>query len=88
MRILFLHGWHSIPGGVKPTFLRSHGHDVSNPALPDDDFAEAAVWVDASPDQLFAPYLEDQDGRGCEVRNVAWLRQTLARWPRDPARSG
>lgn len=56
--------------------------------LEDADFAEAAVWVDASPDQLFAPYLEDQDGRGGEARNVAWLRQTLARWPREPARSG
>lgn len=41
MKILFLHGWNSVPGGVKPTFLNSHGHDVLNPKLPDDDFAEA-----------------------------------------------
>jgi alpha-beta hydrolase superfamily lysophospholipase len=41
MRILFLHGWHSIPGGVKPTYLKDHGHTVINPALPDEDFAEA-----------------------------------------------
>jgi alpha/beta superfamily hydrolase len=41
MTILFLHGWHSVPGGVKPTYLRDHGHQVINPALPDDDFAEA-----------------------------------------------
>lgn len=42
MRILFLHGWHSVPGGVKPTYLKDHGHEVINPALDDDDF-EAAV---------------------------------------------
>jgi hypothetical protein len=40
--ILFLHGWHSVPGGVKPTYLRDHGHTVINPALDDNDF-EAAV---------------------------------------------
>jgi hypothetical protein len=38
MRILFLHGWTSVPGGRKPTFLKEQGHDVINPALPDDDF--------------------------------------------------
>ena len=41
MLILFLHGWQSIPGGLKPTFLMQHGHTVINPALPDDDFAAA-----------------------------------------------
>jgi hypothetical protein len=44
VKILFLHGWHSAPGGVKPTFLAQHGHQVINPALPDDDF-EAAVCI-------------------------------------------
>jgi hypothetical protein len=41
MKILFLHGWHSALGGVKPTYLVQHGHEVINPKLPDDDFAEA-----------------------------------------------
>jgi alpha-beta hydrolase superfamily lysophospholipase len=41
MKILFLHGWHSVRGGVKPTYLKDHGHEVINPALPDEDFAEA-----------------------------------------------
>ena len=38
MKILFLHGWHSVPGGVKPSYLAAQGHDVFNPALDDDDF--------------------------------------------------
>ena len=44
MTILFLHGWNSVPGGVKPTFLAQRGHEVINPKLPDDDF-ELAVRV-------------------------------------------
>jgi len=42
MKILFLHGWRSAPGGVKPSFLARHGHEVINPALPDEDFDAAA----------------------------------------------
>lgn len=41
MRILFLHGWNSVIGGVKPTYLKDHGHEVINPALPHEDFVEA-----------------------------------------------
>ena len=41
MKILFLHGWQSVPGGVKPTYLKDQGHEVINPKLPDDDFVEA-----------------------------------------------
>ena len=44
MLILFLHGWQSTPGGIKPTYLKDHGHTVLNPALPDDDF-DAAVRI-------------------------------------------
>ncbi len=39
--ILFLHGWHSIPGGVKPAYLANRGHTVINPALDDNDFVAA-----------------------------------------------
>jgi hypothetical protein len=41
MNVLFLHGWQSVPGGVKPTYLATRGHKVINPKLPDEDFAEA-----------------------------------------------
>jgi len=44
MKILFLHGWGSTPGGLKPTFLRDSGHEVLNPHLPDDDF-EGSVCI-------------------------------------------
>ena len=45
MKILFLHGWRSVPGGVKPTYLAANGHEVLNPKLPDEDFAEAVRVV-------------------------------------------
>ena len=51
MKILFLHGWQSTPGGVKPTYLKAHGHEVFNPALPDDDFDAAVRIAQAEFDQ-------------------------------------
>ena len=44
MKILFLHGWRSVPGGVKPTYLIQNGCSVINPKLDDDDF-DAALQV-------------------------------------------
>ncbi|MFM8399295.1 MAG: YqiA/YcfP family alpha/beta fold hydrolase, partial [Pirellula sp.] len=49
MKILFLHGWHSVPGGVKPTYLAQHGLQVLNPKLDDEDFQVAL----ATAQQLF-----------------------------------
>ena len=51
MKILFLHGWHSVPGGVKPTHLNHHGHEVINPALDDDDFDAALAAAQAEFDK-------------------------------------
>jgi alpha-beta hydrolase superfamily lysophospholipase len=49
--ILFLHGWNSKPGGVKPAYLAHHGHTVKNPALPDDDFAASVRIAQAELDR-------------------------------------
>lgn len=49
--ILFLHGWRSVPGGVKPTYLKDHGHTVLNPALDDDDFDAAVQTAQAAFDK-------------------------------------
>src|ERR1700681_40923 len=51
MTILVLHGWQSVPGGVKPTFLAQHGHEVINPKLPDGDFDEAVKIAQAEFDK-------------------------------------
>jgi len=51
MKVLFLHGWHSVPGGVKPTYFIQHGHEVINPALSDDDFDEAVKVAQAEFDK-------------------------------------
>lgn len=32
MKILNVHGWNSVVGGAKPTYLKSHGHEVIEPA--------------------------------------------------------
>jgi hypothetical protein len=51
MKILFLHGLNSIPGGVKPTYLVQHGHTVINSKLPDDYFAAALAIAQAEFDR-------------------------------------
>ena len=51
MTILFLHGWTSVPGGVSPSYLATHGHTVINPKLPDEDFSEAVRIAQAEFDR-------------------------------------
>lgn len=51
MKILFLHGWKSVPGGMKPSFLKQAGHDVLNPALDHDDFDAAVGTAQSEFDQ-------------------------------------
>jgi len=51
VKILFLHGWHSVPGGVKPSYLKDHGHEIINPRLDDDDFEAAIRTAQAAYDE-------------------------------------
>src|SRR4029077_384852 len=66
MKILFLHGWQSVPGGVKPTFLAQHGHEVLNPALPDEDF-ELAVRIAQAEFDIHRPDVIVGSSRGGAV---------------------
>jgi hypothetical protein len=31
MKVLFLHGWHSVVGGLEPTYLKNAGHKIIPP---------------------------------------------------------
>lgn len=44
MRILFLDGWQSTPGGLKPAFLPEHGHEVLNPPGAAAGLSSSAAW--------------------------------------------
>ena len=66
MKILFLHGWQSTPGGVKPTYFEDHGHEVLNPALPDDDF-DATVRIAQAEYDLHHPDAVVGSSRGGAV---------------------
>ena len=51
VKLLYLHGWNSMVGGVKPTSMRSHGHEVIEPELDHEDFEVALRTAQAAFDQ-------------------------------------
>lgn len=51
MKLLFLHGWGSVVGGLKPSYLEQGGYSIINPALDDDDFDLAVRTAQAQFDQ-------------------------------------
>src|ERR1051325_1865275 len=91
MKILFLHGWHSVPGGVKPTYLKDHGHAVINPALDDDDFDAALATAQAEFDRHKPDVVVGSSRGGAVAMNMnsgdarlvlmcpAWKRHGMAR---------
>lgn len=70
MIILFLHGWQSIPGGVKPTYLAQHGYTVINPKLPDDDFERAVRVAQAEFDQHQPDVIVGSSRGGAVAMNI------------------
>lgn len=70
MKILFLHGWTSVPGGRKPTFLKDAGHTVLNPALPDEDFEEAVRIAQAEYDQHHPDVVVGSSRGGAVAMNI------------------
>jgi hypothetical protein len=70
MTILFLHGWHSTPGGIKPTYLKDHGHEVLNPALPDDDFETAVRTAQAEFDRHHPDVVVGSSRGGAVAMNI------------------
>jgi hypothetical protein len=70
MKLLFLHGWHSVVGGVKPTYLENAGHEVINPALDDDDFAAAVRTAQAEYDQRKPDVIVGSSRGGAVAMNI------------------
>lgn len=75
MKVLFLHGMESTPGGKKPSYFLQHGHAVSNPALPADDFEESVRIGQQAYDQE-RPDLVVGSSRGGAVAMNLSLGQT------------
>jgi hypothetical protein len=70
LKILFLHGWNSIPGGVKPTFLKNAGHEVINPALDDDKFELAVRTAQDEYDQHQPDVIVGSSRGGAVTMNI------------------
>jgi hypothetical protein len=91
VKILFLHGWRSVPGGFKPTYLARHGHEVFNPALPDEDFPAAVRIARAEFDQRRPDVVVGSSRGGAVAMNIdsgdarlvllcpAWRKHGVAR---------
>jgi alpha-beta hydrolase superfamily lysophospholipase len=71
MKILFLHGWQSVPGGLKPTYLARHGHEVINPRLDDEDFQGAVATAQSEFDKHRPDVVIGSSRGGAVAMNLA-----------------
>jgi pimeloyl-ACP methyl ester carboxylesterase len=72
MKLLFLHGWQSVPGGIKPTYLQEHGCEVINPKLDDDDFDRALRTAQAEFDRHRPAVVVGSSRGGAIAMNLAF----------------
>ena len=63
-------GAYSVPGGVKPTYVKKHGHTVINPALDDDDFDAAVCTAQAEYDQHKPDVIVGSSRGGAVAMNI------------------
>jgi hypothetical protein len=77
MLILFLHGLNSTPGGLKPTYLKDHGHSVLNPAMPDDDVGEAVRIAQVEFDRGKPDVVGGSSRGGAVAMSSRWRGQVL-----------
>ncbi|WP_417737300.1 alpha/beta hydrolase [Rosistilla oblonga] len=70
MKILFLHGWHSVVGGLKPTYLKKAGHEVINPKLDDEDFDVAIRTAQSEFDQHQPDVIVGSSRGGAVAMNI------------------
>jgi hypothetical protein len=70
MKLLYLHGWNSTVGGVKPTYMRSHGHEVIEPELDHEDFEVALRTAQAAFDQHQPDVVVGSSRGGAVVVNI------------------
>ena len=96
MKVLFLHGWGSRPGGLKPTWLSEHGQRVVNPRLPDDDFERCVGIAQDAFDRVRPEVVVGSSRGGAVAVNIlrsdvplvlvapAWKRWGAATTVREP----
>jgi alpha-beta hydrolase superfamily lysophospholipase len=70
MKLLYLHGWNSLVGGVKPTFLQSLGHEVIEPALDHDNFEMALATAQAAYDASLPDIVVGSSRGGAVAMNL------------------
>ena len=91
MKLLYLHGWNSCVGGVKPTSLRRRGHEVIEPALDHDNFEMALATGQAAYEASQPDFVVGSSRGGAVAMNLrsaharlvllcpAWKKWGLAR---------